>query len=522
METKPNQLQGGKEIGLFELKKHSCLGYSVPDFFVLPDLENEEKLKEIFEEFKDNDIIVRSNSIMENSKFGFDGIYNSVVVKNWDFESLKIAYKQVLDSLFSEDAILYRAKLGITEDSMRIIVQKFIGNKGISNDEELEYFVMETSINAQGDMSLVIDRAHDFINQNRDYEEIIICKDGKIITSTSHGRLFKMHKILCLKLKTIAVKLQKIFGPVSLEGAYIKNVNTGEVEIFLFQRRLLLKEIYQAEPEIVPEKYKKEDILFSSSSYRGSGKIENLPVVVMPMIQGISTWEDDLRKKISQLNSDIILFVSTMRLGHVSSRILNDYSVLSRVKAIISHENIEFLSHSFKVASLARIPFVSAKKFSRISTLSTGSLFFTNNKAVFCLDKNRQEFDFNSIQKSEAISLVELVKGKSVVVEFSEENRTINFRLNLKKFSFKEFEIAFHRLLEDISGEVWFFKNNFLGNIGFQFENSKGHTVQFSGWANYMLKEGGLRLDNFEEYFEKNKIDWSLVQAIFYQLNSIQ
>ena len=123
MDTKVTQLQGGKEIGLFELEKHSHLGYSVPKFFVLPNLGNEKELIKIAEEFKGCDIIVRSNSIMENSEFGFDGIYESIVLKNWDIDSFNRACKNVLESILSEDAIAYRSNVGIEEDSMRVIVQ---------------------------------------------------------------------------------------------------------------------------------------------------------------------------------------------------------------------------------------------------------------------------------------------------------------------------------------------------------------------------------------------------------------
>ena len=518
MDTKVTQLQGGKEIGLFELEKHSHLGYSVPRFFVLPNLGNEKELIKIAEEFKGCDIIVRSNSIMENSEFGFDGIYESIVLKNWDIDSFNRACKNVLESILSEDAIAYRSNVGIEEDSMRVIVQKFIGKKDISNDEELQYFVMETSINSQGDRSIVIDENYEFINAELDYEEIIADNNGNILTSTDILKFISEHKLLEI-LKIIATELQKVFGPVSLEGAYLKNIATHDIKVFLFQRRLLAKEFYQAKAEVVPDKYDDKDILFRSKTYRGAGKIENLPLIVMPTINHVKTWEDDLRKKITQLNSDVILFVPTMHLGEMSSRILNDYRALSGVRAIISFEKIDFASHAFKVASLARIPFVSVKKFDRIKTLSRGSLFFTKNQAVFCLDEKRDEFKFDLLKKSEATSLAKLIKEKGIVVRFSEEKQELGFDLNTKKFSFNDLEISFHRLLEDVSGEAWLFGNDNFGSIGFKCENSKGHIIQFSGWGNYLFNEGHLNLDNFREHFEDNKVEWSLIQAIFAQLN---
>ena len=108
MEANVTELKGGKEIGLLELRKYSQqLGYSVPKFFVLPDLENEEELIKIVENLKGNDIIVRSNSIMENNEFGFDGIYESFVLINWNIKMLKEASQEVLDSLYSEEAIAW-------------------------------------------------------------------------------------------------------------------------------------------------------------------------------------------------------------------------------------------------------------------------------------------------------------------------------------------------------------------------------------------------------------------------------
>ena len=520
MEANVTELKGGKEIGLLELRKYSQqLGYSVPKFFVLPDLENEEELIKIVENLKGNDIIVRSNSIMENNEFGFDGIYESFVLINWNIKMLKEASQEVLDSLYSEEAIAYRNKAGLAEDSMRVIVQKFIGNKNVSDSGKLQYFVMETSINAQGDISVVVDEEHDFVNCKSDYEELIMGVDGEILTFTIGFNFFRERNVL-KRLQTIAMGLGKVFGPVSLEGAFIENRKTGKIRVFLFQRRLLAKEFYQAQPEIIPAKYLDKDVLFRSNSYRGAGKIENLPVIVMPTIkESVNEWENELKRKISQLKSDVILFVSSMHLGRVSSKILNDYTALSGVKAIVSFEKIDFSSHAFKVASLARIPFVSVDSFSSIETLSRGSLFFTKNEAVFCLDEKREDFKFDRIKKSEATSLVKEAKKKGVVVKFLEEEQKLSFDLDLIKFSFNDFGVSFHRLLEDVSGEIWLLGAYHVGSIGFKCENSKGQIIVFSGWANYIEKEGHLNLCNFREDFENNQIEWSLIQKIVTKLD---
>ena len=109
-----NNQKGGKEQGLLELQKHAhnC-GYIIPEFSVISESDNEQEIIKIADRFKGKDIIVRSNSVMENTEFGFDGIYKTVVVKNCNFKELKEAYKEVSDSLFSKDAISYRNKAGI-------------------------------------------------------------------------------------------------------------------------------------------------------------------------------------------------------------------------------------------------------------------------------------------------------------------------------------------------------------------------------------------------------------------------
>ncbi|MDB4984700.1 MAG: hypothetical protein JWM20_879 [Patescibacteria group bacterium] len=511
-------LRGGKELGLLELQQHAQkFGYSIPEFFVLPESGNEEEIAGISDHFNGKNVIVRSNSLMENAEFGFDGIYKTIVVENCNLSKLKEACKEVSDSLFSETAIAYRSKAGIAHDSIRVIVQKFIDQSETGSGKELKYFVMETSVNAQGDISIVTGSEYDFVNSGADYEEMLLDKDGETIMAPNKFLLFGTERVLT-KLQQIAAGLNGVFGPVSLEGSCIRNKETRNVEIFLFQRRLLPKEIYHAQPETVPAKYADRDILFRSSTYRGAGKLENLPVIVMPGIDKVSVWENELRSRISQFKSDVILFVPSMALGVLSVKILNDYSVLTGVKAIISREKIDYSSHAFKVASLARIPFVSIGDFSRVETVSAGSLFFTENEAVFCIDEIRDEFNFVRIKKSAAASLATLLKRKGITVKFSEEERKLGFQLDLNHFSFDELKVSFHRLLEDVSGEVWLLTGNGV-NIGFVCENSKGHVIRYSGWANYLHKEGHMRLDNFDERFENNRIEWNLIQKIAVQLD---
>lgn len=517
--------QGGKELGLLKLQEYSKqYGYTVPEFSVIPETDYAEDLVKIADHFSGKNVIVRSNTIMENTEFGFDGIYKTIVVEKCNLEKLRAAHQEVSDSLFSENAIAYRNQAGITHDSMRVIVQKFISGNGV------EYFVMETSINAQGDISITSDAQHDFVNKNSNrYEEMILGKNGDTLMVADKMIHLGLTGVL-IRLQKLAVDLEEVFGPVSIEGAFIRGGTLDEMEIFLFQRRLLPKEVYHAQPEVVPAKYTDTDILFRSRSYRGAGKLENLPIVVMPGIETVSIWEDELRKRTSQFTSDVILFVSSMALGELSVRILKDYSVLSKVKAIISMEGIDYSSHAFKVASLARIPFVSIESFKYVERVSCGSLFFTENEAVFCIDKKRDEFNFNHIKKSTATSLATLLnrkglvaaffgKAEGVVVEFSESKRTFGFNLNLDKFSFHNLEVALHRLLEDITDEVWLMGKDNINRIGFKFENVQGHVIEFSGWRQF--NNAHVRLDNFSKDFEGNQIEWELIQKIATELGAL-
>lgn len=508
MNIKTAEQKGGKEIGLNELKEHEkVVGYIVPDFLVLddPDTGTGAELLSVADHFKGKKVIVRSNSVMENDEVGFDGIYKSVVVENCDFDSLKEACIEVADSLSSPEAIAYRKQMNIEDDYMRIIVQEFI-------EHNCQYMVIETSVNAQGDTYIAIGDEHDFINKDRNYNEVVIGKNGEILTITDKWFISRITRDLFRKLRKLAVNLQEVFGPISIEGAF------GNGKIFLFQRRVLPKEIYQAEPEVVPENYTDKDILFRSTSYRGAGKIENLPVVVMPRIHDVTAWENNLRKQLSQIDSDVILFVSSMALGEISLRILDDYTVLDGVKAIISFEGIDYSSHAFKVASLARIPFVSVDRFSELKKLSRGSLYFTENEAVFCLNEIKDEYNFDVLKRSKETSLSEIIKKKGIIVKFSEDEKGLDFQINVKKISFDELYSAFHRLLEDTTDECWLFES--MGqSIGFRCENRQGHVITFSGWANYMKDEGHVTLDNFgKSFFRENHIEWSLIQEIAEQV----
>lgn len=384
--------KGGKELGLIDLEKYAIkIGYKVPKYFVVDDLA-ESTLEVIAEHFDGQDVVVRSNSLAENGEIGFDGIYESVVVEKCNFEKLIGAYQRVMDSLNSERAILYRKKVGVENDSMRVIVQKFMGKDGM----HYTYFVVETSVNPQGDICVAMSSTHDFINkEGLYYEKFFFNKEMKFIHGETDNTFNRINAV-CVAM--FGAELHEVFGPVQLEGVLQQEKSESFIaEPFFFQRRFLPKEIYQGVPEKVPEHYAENDILFRSRLYRGSGKFEHLPIIVMPEVSdgAIDRWEKQLKIKASQLEKkEFFLFVPKLNLGVRSSQILNDYACLEGVRTIISYEDISFASHAFKVASFAGLPFVSINGIhgnlpfeEKMQTLDKCSLFFTEDQAVFCLDE---------------------------------------------------------------------------------------------------------------------------------------
>ncbi len=514
---KQSRPKGGKELGLIELEKYARkLRYKVPEYFVVDDARGF-TLEVIAKHFYGQDVIVRSNSIAENSEIGFDGIYESVIIEKSNLEKIRIAFQRVLDSLNSDRAIAYREKVGIKDDVMRVIVQKYMGNDKM----DYIYFVVETSINPQGDTYVALSREHDFINKDTAYDYFIFNNKGESIHSNDALSYLRRYAGL---VGSIGKGLHKFFGPVQIEGVLLDDGSSWHSLVpYLFQRRLLPKEVYQGIPEKVPDRYTENDILFRSKSYRGSGKFEGLPIILMPTVSDgrIEYWEEQLKQKASQLKTkEYFLFCPSLHLGVFSDRILNDYECLEGVRAIISYEGIDFASHAFKVASFAKLPFVSIhgnQFFSEnIETLDKCSLYFTENEAVFCLD---EKHSFKAVKPIKAESLK--TKNRSdFLFSINDEEKAFKFQLNLKNLSFSEFEKSFCKLLDDISGETWVLSENIPGHIGFCCTNKERSSIKFSGWANYMEEKGNLLLENFRKDFRGvNKIDWSLIEKISQELS---
>lgn len=89
----------------------------------------DEQLKEIFLQFEGEPIIVRSSAVYseDNENSTGAGIYESVVVQSpTTFEDFKDAVIRVYESVDSEKAIAYRKEVGVADEKMGIVVQKFI------------------------------------------------------------------------------------------------------------------------------------------------------------------------------------------------------------------------------------------------------------------------------------------------------------------------------------------------------------------------------------------------------------
>ena len=149
-------MSGGKSRGLEELITSSDLGYFVPKYdsirmeyfesilrqhlvsrltslltnsqFTVTKLPEQFNavLKILADKYKRRQVMVRSNSYLEDGDHSFAGIYDSFLVDEVNEASLHDAFIQVYSSTFSKKAKMYREQHGLPEDKMGIIVQEFI------------------------------------------------------------------------------------------------------------------------------------------------------------------------------------------------------------------------------------------------------------------------------------------------------------------------------------------------------------------------------------------------------------
>ena len=151
-----SDMSGGKSRGLEELITSSDLGYFVPEYesvrmeyfesilrqhlvsrltslltnsqFTVTKLPEQFNavLKILADKYKRRQVMVRSNSYLEDGDHSFAGIYDSFLVDEVNEANLHEAFIQVYSSTFSEKAKKYREQHGLSEDKMSIIVQEFI------------------------------------------------------------------------------------------------------------------------------------------------------------------------------------------------------------------------------------------------------------------------------------------------------------------------------------------------------------------------------------------------------------
>lgn len=389
---------GGKEKSLLALQgKSSKLEFIVPDFLVLDDSATTNELRNIQEYFQDKPIIVRSNSLLENDKNGFDGIYDSIVVRDCTLENLEAAYDNVLASLDSEKAIKYRNDLGLPEDTMRVIFQEFIeSSRDFEKYSPLMYGVIETSINAIGDYIMVLGENHNAVNTaGYKTHEFVFSATGKVVYYDNMATGIYNPEII--QVWEIATALHSLWGPVSLECAIQMNYETEKYEVFLFQRRKLPVDMYAGKSVDIPTRYIDTEPISTSKIYRGGGKIENFPVIVMGKISGyiyrpghIELWQKELMEKAKEFPNGYILLVKSMHTRANSPKVLYNFKCLKNAKAIISSEKMDLVSHAFRVAMISKKNYVSIGRDSEMFTdLETGdlcSIYFTDDKAVIYKD----------------------------------------------------------------------------------------------------------------------------------------
>lgn len=275
--------KGGKAKGLEELLKHSELGYIVPpykeispDFFdyVSKQMEADETLlfsselakiiENIAEEFSNQQVIVRSNSLKEDSRHSFAGRYDSIKVEHATFETLSGAIVKVYRSFYSELAQDYRKEHNIKDDMMGIIVQKFMpcdwagvmytSNPSYPDNLSIEFSEdPEAVVNGEG-LPLIVEY------DKKTMKEAFVSE----IYHTAPENFFD-HDLLA----RIGVELERLLGPSDIEFL-VRND-----ELYLVQRRDIT-DLETPIPVTIPH-YEPEQFLGKTKVIRGRGKY-TLPV----------------------------------------------------------------------------------------------------------------------------------------------------------------------------------------------------------------------------------------------------
>ena len=281
------QLAFAKLASIFNAKSEGIARHF--DIVKLPE-EIEARIDEIAEKYKGMNVIVRSNSLREDSNLSFAGRYDSFVVEDATKEKLMEAVLKVYASIHSEKAQKYWEEHGITGDKMGIIIQEFI---------EPDFSGVMYTSNPTYPYDLTVEFTEGRFNVDENKENYIIDFDKKnmerVFESENYDRNYDQTRPFDVdKLARTGKRLEKKFGPSDIEFI-IK-----EGKFYLVQKRKITDLEYTEEVEI-PE-YEESQFVGSTKITRGKGKV-TLPAVkdrgIEEVSEGISMYPDKVHKQIN-------------------------------------------------------------------------------------------------------------------------------------------------------------------------------------------------------------------------------
>lgn len=184
------------------------------------------ELEQLFQRWKWKNIMVRSNSLLEDGKHSFSWVYTSMKIDCTNISYLITALREVRDSIRSHEAMRYRRKHNLGWDSMGIVIQEFI--EGI----EWWYGVIHTSL-PQLDFKMAISGGdHEAVTDEKWVQwrtEVYKNRDDE-----TWPNIPKSKRGYIPKLRDISRELEKLNGKSDIEFIIGKNG-----EIYLVQLRSL-------------------------------------------------------------------------------------------------------------------------------------------------------------------------------------------------------------------------------------------------------------------------------------------
>ncbi|MBW2991103.1 PEP/pyruvate-binding domain-containing protein [Candidatus Woesearchaeota archaeon] len=446
------------------------------------------KVDELAKKYKGRDIIVRSDSLREDSMHSFAGIYDSVVVKRASKKKLINAVTKVYASLNSEKAKRYRQEHNIPDDKMGIIIQRFIepyiagimytSNSSYPSDLTIEYCDGRFDVIEEGYQPTI----KDFEKRTR--QLVFESEDCKGL-----GHDWEEYKIIS-KVRDIGIKLEKIIGPSDIEFV-VKNK-----KIYLVQRRDIT-DLEEPEDVKIP-KYDKEQYIGFTDVMRGKGKV-TLPVVAIEDMHNLgervtllsmvsrSRAENEIKNhydNIMELNEKykdgyILLtphFDKTVikSWGIFSSSKVPDDPTLDRLtpnkKAVITTRFGSICSHIMTVArerGIAYAGFEGYKDDTLFEGVHTGdilSIYFKKRRAYVYKEK----IPVRSIKETHPKISIKIKKRKTGIVFETPDYKYLD--------SHKPVVIDFEYFLNNNTDDEW--KRTEIGDhMGTPFTNTKGISI---------------------------------------------